>query len=195
MKGILTKWINHTNIGDRLHDEEEWSREVETLYVLLSNYHGTDKLVLKASKLEALKLMRSDELVERVAGLRKIVFDDPTVQKIPKMQEVPQLLDEIEEQIAELIARRSVEERLERVVAEKMQERHEDYVKEIKIQVLKETTGPENAQTLKKLAVLEKMNTISLKRSAFDVLRPQTVEEIKGQESAMQALLARLATP
>ncbi|HUS89241.1 MAG TPA: hypothetical protein VMW91_07735, partial [Desulfosporosinus sp.] len=113
MKGILTKWLNNTNLGDRLHDEEEWSREVETLYVLLSNYHGTDKLVLKASKLEALKLMRSDELVERVAGLRKIVSDDPTVQKIPKMQDVPQLLDEIEEQIAELIARRSVEERLE----------------------------------------------------------------------------------
>jgi len=86
-------------------------------------------------------------------------------------------------------------ERLERVVAEKMQEWHEDYVKEMKIQVLQETSGPENAQTLKKLAVLEKMKTISLKRSAFDVLRPQTVEEIKGQEIAMQALLAKLATP
>jgi len=135
MKGILTKWLNHPNSNDRLYDEEEWSREVETLYVLLSNYYGTDKLVLKASKLDALKLMRSDQLAERVAGLCKIVADDPTVRKIPKMQEVPQLLDEIEEQIAELIARRSVEERLERVVAEKMQERHEEYVKEIKIKV------------------------------------------------------------
>lgn len=71
MKGILTKWLNQTNLGDRLQDEEEWIREVEALYVLLSNYYGTDKLVLKASRLEALKLMRSDELVERVAGLRK----------------------------------------------------------------------------------------------------------------------------
>ncbi|ODA40144.1 Lon family ATP-dependent protease [Desulfosporosinus sp. BG] len=195
MKGLLTKWLDHTNLSDRLQDEEEWRREVDALYVLLSNYHGTDKLVLKASRLEALKLMRSDVLVERVAGLRKIVSDDPTVQKIPKLQEVPKLLDEIEEQIAELIARRSVEERLERVVSEKMQERHEDYVKEIKIQVLQETTGPENAQTLKRLAILEKMNTVSLKRSAFDVLRPQTVEEIVGQESAVRALLAKLATP
>ena len=116
MKGLLTKWLDHTNLSDRLQDEEEWRREVDALYVLLSNYHGTDKLILKASKLEALKLMRSDELVERVAGLRKIVSDDPTEQKIPKLHEVPQLLDEIEEQIAELIARRSVEERLERVV-------------------------------------------------------------------------------
>ncbi|MDR3540777.1 MAG: Lon family ATP-dependent protease [Desulfosporosinus sp.] len=195
MKGLLTKWLDHMNVSDRLQDEEEWRREVDALYVLLSNYHGTDKLVLKASRLEALKLMRSDELVERVAGLRKIVSDDPTVQQVPKLQEIPQLLDEIEEQIAELIARRSVEERLERVVSEKMQERHEDYVKEIKLQVLQETSGPENAQTLKKLAILEKMNTVSLKCSAFDVLRPQAVEEIVGQESAVQALLAKLATP
>ncbi|MCO1601450.1 Lon family ATP-dependent protease [Desulfosporosinus nitroreducens] len=195
MKGILTKWLNQTNLGDRLQDEEEWIREVEALYVLLSNYYGTDKLVLKASRLEALKLMRSDELVERVAGLRKIVSDDPTAQQIPKMQEIPQILDEIEEQIADLIARRAVEDRLERVVSEKMQERHQDYVKEIKMNVLKETAGPENAQTLKKLAILEKMNTVSLKRSAFDVLRPQTVEEIVGQESSVQALLAKLATP
>jgi len=195
MKGILAKWLNQTNFGDRLQDEEEWSREVEALFVLLSNYYGTDKLVLKASRLEALKLMRSDELVERVAGLRKIVSDDPTDQKIPRRQEIPQILDEIEEQIADLIARRTVEERLERVVSEKMQERHEDYVKDIKMHVLQETAGPENAQTLKKFAILEKMNTISLKRSAFDVLRPQTVEEIVGQESAVQALLAKLATP
>ncbi|SPF32463.1 ATP-dependent protease, Lon family [Candidatus Desulfosporosinus infrequens] len=195
MKGLLTKWLDHMNLSDRLQDEEEWRREVDALYVLLANYHGTDKLVLKASRLEALTLMRSDELVERVAGLRKIVSDDPTVQQIPKLQEIPQLLDEIEEQIAELIARRSVEERLDRVVTEKMQERHEDYVKEIKIQVLQETSGPENAQTLKKLAILEKMNTVSLKRSASDVLRPQTVAEIVGQEGAVQALLAKLATP
>lgn len=195
MKGILTKWLNHKNLGERLQDEEEWSREVESLYVLLSNYYGTDKLVLKASRLEALTLMRSDQLVERVAGLRKIVADDTIDQKIPKLQEIPQILEEIEEQIADLIARRAVEERLDRVVSEKIQERHEDYVKEIKMHVLKETAGPENAQTLKKLAILEKMNTISLKRSAVDVLRPQTVEEIVGQESAVQALLAKLATP
>lgn len=195
MKGILTKWLNHKDLSERLPDEEEWSREVEALYVLLSNYYGTDKLVLKASRLEALKLMRSNELVERVTGLRKILSDDPTDQTIPNKAEIPQVLDEIEEQIADLIARRSVEERLERVVTEKIQDRHEDYVKEIKMHVLQESSGPENAQTLKKLAVLEKMNTVSLKSSASDVLRPQTVEEIVGQESALQALLAKLATP
>lgn len=198
MKGILTKWLSQGNLNDRLQDEEAWHREVENLYILLANYYGTDKLVLKAGKLDALRLMRSEVLVERVVGLRKIVTDDPIVpeqQEMPKLQEMPQILDEIEDKIAELIARRSVEERLERVVSEKMQKRHEDYVQEMKMQVLREVAGPENAQTLKKLAVLEKMKTVSLKCSALERLRPQTVAEIKGQETAVQALLAKLATP
>src|SRR4051812_40439244 len=117
MKGLLTKLLDSTDFCEQLQGEEEWRREIDVLYGLLSNYHGTDKLILKASRLEALKLMRSDHIVERVAGLKKIVSDDPTFQRIPELQEIPQILDEIEEQIAELIAKRSVKERLERVVA------------------------------------------------------------------------------
>ncbi|MHB1404308.1 MAG: Lon family ATP-dependent protease [Desulfitobacteriaceae bacterium] len=195
MKGLLTKWLQHNTWSERLDDEEQWQREVDALYGLLANYYGSDKLVLKASKLEALSLMRSDSLPERVAGLQKLISDDPTVKPTPRKQEIPALLDEIEEKIADLLARRSVEDRLEKAVADKMQERHEDYVKDIKMQVLKETSSPENAQTLKKLAVLEVMNQTKLGSQAADILRPQAVEEIIGQESAVKALLAKLATP
>ncbi|GAB6172729.1 Lon family ATP-dependent protease [Paradesulfitobacterium aromaticivorans] len=195
MKGLLTKWLQHNTWSERLDDEEQWQREVDALYGLLANYYGSDKLVLKASKLEALSLMRSDSLPERVAGLQKLISDDPTVKPTPRKQEIPALLDEIEEEIADLLARRSVEDRLEKAVADKMQERHEDYVKDIKMQVLKETSSPENAQTLKKLAMLEVMNQTKLGSQAADILRPQAVEEIIGQESAVRALLAKLATP
>ncbi len=195
MKGLLTKWLHQTNLSERLQDQEQWRLDVDSLYVLLANFYGTDKLVLKASKLNALNLMRSEKLVERVLGLKKIIADDPMGHEMPMLEEIPELLNQIEERIAEVIARRSVEERLEKVVAEKMQERHEDYLKEIKLQVLKEGTGPENAQTLKKLAQLEIMNQNKLACSVTEVLRPQSVDEIIGQENAMQTLLSKLATP
>ncbi|MHB1653230.1 MAG: Lon family ATP-dependent protease [Desulfitobacteriaceae bacterium] len=195
MKGLLTKWLQHNNSAVRLSDNEEWQREVDSLYSLLSNFYGADKLVLKASKLEALGLMRSDNLAERVAGLEKIISDDPTLHQLPTLEEIPKLLDEIEDQIADLIARRSVEERLDKQIADKMQERHSDYVQEIKMQVIKNTSGPENAQTLKKLAFLEKMNITKLASSAAEILRPKTIAEVIGQESAVQSLLAKLATP
>ncbi len=195
MKGLLSKWLHHHDSTERLADEEQWQREVDALYSLLTSFYGADKLVLKASKLEALSLMRSETLTERVAGLEKIIRDDPTAYPLPSLAEVPEALDKIEGEIADLIARRSVEERLDKQIADKMQERHEDYVQEIKMQIIKDSSGPENAQTLKKLAFLEKMKLTKLASPAAEVLRPQTVEEIIGQESAVQSLLAKLATP
>ncbi|MDD2422232.1 MAG: Lon family ATP-dependent protease, partial [Heliobacteriaceae bacterium] len=161
----------------------------------LSDVYGADKLVLKASKLQVLPLMRSQSLEEKVWALQKLVSHDPTVQELPNRKDIPGILDEVEEDIADIIARRSVEDKLEKLIAEKMQQRHEEYVKEIKMQVLKENAGLENAQTLKRLAFLEKMNTVNLCRSAMEVLRPQTLAEVVGQEPAVRALVARLASP
>lgn len=75
-----------------------------------------------------------------------------------------------------------------------MQERHEEYIKDIRRQVLKENNGPENAQTLKKLAILEKMARGNLSRTALEALRPQRLNEIVGQEKAIQAVLAKLVS-
>lgn len=201
MKGLLSKWLNQDteknyNINNSTVDSnDKLHHEVDALYSLLAGFYGSDKLVLKATRLEALSLLRSNNIQERTAGLKKIVLDDPTEQPLPSLEEIPQLLMDIEDHIANLIARRSVEERLDKAVAEKMQEKHEDYVKEIKSQVLKENASPDNAQTLKKLANLEKMNQVRLGNSVADVLRPQRVEEVIGQEVPMQSLLAKLATP
>jgi len=76
-----------------------------------------------------------------------------------------------------------------------MQQRHEEYVKEVKMQIIRETAGPENAQTLKKLAMLEKLEQKKLSRSAIEALRPDSFAEIVGQERAIKSLMAKLASP
>ncbi|MDR3288865.1 MAG: Lon family ATP-dependent protease [Peptococcaceae bacterium] len=195
MKGLLTKWIKTNNYSERLPDEALYRKEVEALYLLLTNFYGTDKLVLKASKLDALSMMRSDSLGEQTAALLKIVTDDPTPRAIPSLEEIPELLNEAEEKIADLIVRRSVEDRLDRQINEKMQKRHMEYFQEIRMQVLKENAGPENAQTLKKLGLLEKMKQVHLSKPMTEVLRPVLPEEIIGQNAGLQSLLTKLATP
>ncbi|HVJ49139.1 Lon family ATP-dependent protease [Desulfitobacterium sp.] len=194
MKGFLAKWLKEDKTQDAKTSGEQLKLEIDAYYHLLSNIHGSDKLVLKAVRLDALSLMRSENQLDRIKALQKIVFEDPTDPPISSPEKLPQILAEIEEQLVELQARRMVEEKLDKAVAEKIQEHHEDYVKEIKNQVLRDSTGPDNAQTFKKLAQIEKMNTIKLANSVTEVLRPQTVEEIIGQENAFQSLLAKLAT-
>ncbi|MFZ5649735.1 MAG: Lon family ATP-dependent protease [Bacillota bacterium] len=171
------------------------TKQVNALYGLVSNLYGPDKLVLRAGKLNALQLMRSDAIEERVLALQRLVFEDPTLDTVPGREMIPGILQELEDEIADTIARRTVEEDIERRVNEKLQSRHEDYVRDIRMQVIKENTGSENAQTLKKLALLEKLEHRKLSRSAMDMLRPASFEEIIGQERAIKALLAKLVSP
>ncbi|WP_406677518.1 Lon family ATP-dependent protease [Moorella sp. ACPs] len=176
-------------------DRHMLDRQVAALYGVLCDIYGTEKVVLRASKLEALDLIRSDDLAARVLALEKLIYEDPTINDLPAEEEIPRILTALQEEIADFIARRTVEEKLEQRVAERLQERHEEYLQEVRRQVLKENNGPENAQTLKKLAILEKMSQITLSRTALEALRPRRLEEIVGQEQAVQSILAKLASP
>jgi len=196
MKLFLEKFIgNPRSDAGKLREQDQLKRQVNALYGLLAGLYGSDKLVLRAGKLEALKQMRSERLEERVLALQKLVFEDPTCETLPVPEEIPGILEELEDEIADTIARKTVEDQLERKVTEKLQQRHEEYVREIKTQVLKENTGPENAQTLKKLAMLEKLDQKKLVTSAMDYLRPASFGEIVGQDLAIKALLSKMASP
>lgn len=170
-------------------------KQVAAFYDILCDIYGPERVVLKANKLEALELIRSRILAERVLGLQKLVLEDPTLDRVPDEQEIPEVLAELEAAVADVVAYRALEDRLERLIAEKMQEKHEEYFREVKMQVLKEVGGVENAQTLKKLAQLEVMDTVQLSRSATEVLRPSSLEDIVGQQQAVTALVSKLISP
>ncbi|MEL7566879.1 MAG: Lon family ATP-dependent protease [Dehalobacterium sp.] len=195
MKGFLDKFISQKQQFDVNNISEDLEHQVAALYSLVSDIFGSDRMVIKATKLEALPLIRSENIAERVLGLQKIVLKDPTLEAVPNYEDIPAIIEEIEKELADYIARRSVEDKMEKMIADRMQERHEEYVKEIKMQIIKENSGSENAQTLKKLAVLEKMEHTKLARSAMEVLRPQQLAEVVGQEKALKALIAKIACP
>ncbi len=195
MKAFLDKIKAKNEPGMRFKEHDQLQRQVNSLFNILSDIYGPGKVVLRAGKLNVLQLLRSDYLPERVLALQKIVFGNPTLDTVPDFEDLPGILDEIEEEIADIIARRTVEDELEKKINERLQQRHEDYVQEIKMQIIKESAGPENAQTLKKLAILEKLEQRNLVRSALDVLRPDSIEQIVGQERPVRALLSKLASP
>lgn len=199
MKDILEKLI-HPAGGEEpapasLPAEERMRRQVAALFQLLVTLHGPERLVLKASKLEAIPLMRSDSLEDHVLALLRIVQEDPTAAPPASPEDVVETINALEDELSDRVARRSVEEQIEKKVQDRMQQRHEEYVKEIKQQVLKEDAGPETAQSLRKLEELERLDQVKLALSATQVLRPASLTEVVGQEQAVRALLAKLASP
>ncbi len=196
MKNFFNKFIPRRPLPNKTRADEQLKRQITALYEMYSGIFGPDKVVLKAVKLDALSLMNSERVGERVLALQKLVFEDPTIEKIPTLQEIPKILIDIEEEVADLMARRSLEDRLEKKINDKMEERHQEYVREIKMQVLKEEeNNVENPQTLKKYAMLEVLEQKKLTKSAMEMTRPGTLDEIIGQERAVEALRSKLASP
>lgn len=175
---------------------EPIDHDIDALYDILVDIEGPDRLVLKASKLEALTLIRSNNRNQRILGLQKIVYENPTLDKLPKDDEIPTLLKEMMDYLANIMARRSFEDELEKRISAKMEENHQDYIFDIKKQILKEESSlKESSQSLAKLKQLEDKNKIHLTKSIMELLRPENLSEIIGQERAIKALKAKLSSP
>jgi ATP-dependent Lon protease len=175
--------------------EDELSRYVGALYEMLSTVLGQDKIVLRAGKVNALKMMRSHHLPDRLCALQRLVFEDPTLERATTRAQQRRVIAEIEEAMADLIAQRHAEDAIERRVNEKMAERHQEYLKDLKLEALRETGGPETPASQAKLEELEALSARTLAASALQQLRPQSLREIVGQEAAVKALLAKVSSP
>lgn len=162
---------------------------------MLSSLLGQDKVVLRAGKVNALKLMRSQNLPDRLCGLQRLVFEDPTMERVTTRAQQRKALAEIEEAMADVIAQRHAEDTIERRVNEKMAERHQEYVKDLKLEALRETSGPETPASQAKLEELQALSQRHLAASALQQLRPQSLRDVVGQEGAIRALLAKISSP
>lgn len=190
--------ISATKVENSLEEivVELIDHDIDALYDILVDIEGADRLVLKASKLEALTLIRSNNRNQRILGLQKIVYENPTLDKLPKDDEIPTLLKEMMDYLANIMARRSFEDELEKRISAKMEENHQDYIFDIKKQILKEESSlKESSQSLAKLKQLEDKNKIHLTKSIMELLRPENLSEIIGQERAIKALKAKLSSP
>ena len=188
--------LQQPNISTDKTQQQSLNHDIEALYSLLIDIEGADHLVLKASKFNALAFIRSNDLHQRILGLQKIIYEDPSINDLPPTNELPQLLKEMTNYLANIIARRSLDEEFDKLVNAKMEENHQEYIADIKKQLIAEETSLKNSsQALAKLQELEAKDKVHLTKSILDLLRPQDLTEIVGQERAIQALLAKLSSP
>ena len=170
-------------------------REIDALYQALIDLIGTDSLVIQAGRMNAMNLLRSSGRCERVLALQRILDEDPLLHPAPREEDLPEVLQRLTERIAEKRARKDIEDRIEKKVNEKLEQEHQDYVDDIRKQVIKEekpdAESPQDAEQRKKL---EQLDSIHLTQSVMELLRPRDFSEIVGQERAVKSLLAKLSS-
>jgi ATP-dependent Lon protease len=184
-----------TRLRRRFGVEDELSRYVSALYDMLASVLGQDKVVLRAGKVNALRMLRSQNLPDRLCALQRLVFEDPTLERATTRAQQRKAIAEVEEAMADVIAQRNAEDSIERRVNEKMAQRHQEYLKDLKLEALRESGGPETPGSQAKLEELDALSRRSLAASALQKLRPQALRDIVGQEAAIKALLAKISSP
>jgi ATP-dependent Lon protease len=76
-----------------------------------------------------------------------------------------------------------------------MAERHHEYLKDLKLEAIREDSGPETPATQRKLEELDQLSGRSLSVSALQLLRPSALEDVVGQEAAIHSLLTKISSP
>ena len=179
-----------------LSSEARIDAEIAVIFRMLADSMGTERLVIQAGKMNAMALMRSENRRERVLALMRILEEDPLLSPPPSEAELPEIISRMTEQLAGILARRDLEDRIERKVSEKLEKDHEEYVDDIRRQVIsEESPGTESPHDKKKREDLEALESIRLTQSVMELLRPQNFDEIVGQERAVRSLMAKLSSP
>ena len=184
------------NVAIQPRTETDIDREISALYSVVVDVIGSDRLVLQAGKMDALRYLRSPDPSERVLALRRILEENPTLWPPPSKDELPAEIVRLSEMMADIVARRQIEDKIDRKVSEKMEHDHQEYVKDIRLQILKdEKPSLETPHDAKKREQIEKLEEVELTQSVMELLRPKSLEEIIGQERAVKSLRAKLASP
>ncbi|TDT71485.1 ATP-dependent Lon protease [Hypnocyclicus thermotrophus] len=171
-------------------------KKIDVLYGLLANVYGAKNMVEIAKTKGVLEELKSLDVKERAYALLVITANNNThTDIIVTEKELDKALEVLEERAAEIISLKSIEKEITLKVNKLMEEKHKEYLREMKKKIISEEIGPESEFSKNKLKEIEELESKKKLKTVMETLRPQKLSEIVGQEKAIQALLTKLATP
>ncbi len=198
MGGLFDKLssLKNLKVFNGIEQDNMQQKQISVLYGLLGNIYGIKKLVQVAGEKGVLEdLQDTDPKKKAYALLVVLSTENETVMPINTDKELKEAIDKLEDKTAEMISLKTIEAEINKKVNILMEERHKDYIKELKKKIIAEESGPENEFTERKYKELEKLDKKRELKTIMETLRPKTLDEIVGQEKAIKALLTKIGTP
>ncbi len=169
--------------------------QVNVIYEVLKNVLDDGAVRARTVRHKVQKHMKSKNTNERVYALNKIASDGKGLKTVPEEKDIPKALEDTYKWISEELARRYIQNQIEGQVEQALLERQEKYVDEMRLSIIKKQKGPENAKTLKKYAQLEVLGSRKTTKNLMGFLRPQSFEEVVGQDRAIKSLISKISSP
>ncbi|MTK12974.1 MAG: ATP-dependent protease, Lon family [Clostridiaceae bacterium] len=169
--------------------------QVNVLYDILNKVIDEGTVRARVVKYKLQNYIKSKDIFKRIYALNKIVSDGKGLNSIPDESNIYEALEDTNIWISEALAKNYVKNKIENEVEKNLMEKQDKYMDEVRLSIIKKQKGPENAKTLKKYAQLEVLDSKKLSKSIQGILRPEAFSEIVGQETAIKAILSKIASP
>lgn len=169
--------------------------QINVLYEMVKKMLNEKIIRKRTIKYKLQDYINSDDVYKRLYALNKIVTDGKGVEIVPDHKDAFDILEDTNKHIAETLAKRYIQNNIEKQVEKNLIEKQNKYMDEIRLGIIKNQKGSENSSTLKKYNRLEMLDKKKLTKSIQSLLRPEEFPEIVGQEIAIKSLLSKVASP
>ena len=182
-------------LQDILNQDLSIDGQVSALFGILENVLDRGAVRARTVKYKLQKYISSENICERVYALNMIASDGEGIKTVPSADEVEDVLQETINYIVDCIAKRYVQGQIEAKVEKAIVEKQEKYVDEVRLSILKKQKGSENRKTKKKYDDLVELDSRKTTKNIMSLLRPESLDEVIGQERAVKSLLSKLSSP
>lgn len=183
---------------------EDPGEKINAIIRLVASLYGPEKFVLQARKMGLLsKIRASASPSERLLAAKCIVFNDSSPCKLPSEKEFGEVISAIEDALVDLITQHTIGNEIQARINKRLEERREEYIDEMRRDVLRnyeiESTvrriaNTETSSARQKMEELEALEEKGLPNTALSVVRPNSLDEVVGQNNAINSLRAKIGT-
>ncbi|MDV4150805.1 Lon family ATP-dependent protease [Clostridium sp. AL.422] len=189
------KTYDETNIESLLDSELSLDAQANVINQILNNVLDEGAVRARIVRFKLQKYINSTNICERIYALNVIASDGKGEKVVPSQDELRGVLEDTIYYISENIARKYVQNKIETKVEKALQERQDKFMDDIKLSIIRKQKGPESSKTSKKLERLEELDAKKINKNVMSLLRPETFEEIVGQERAIKSLISKMSSP
>ncbi len=189
------KTYDETNIESLLDSELSLDAQVNVIKQILNNVLDEGAVRARTVRFKLQKYINSTNICERIYALNVIASDGKGIKVVPNEDELRGVLEDTIYYISENIARKYVQNKVESQVEKALQERQDKFMDDIKLSIIRKQKGPESSKTTKKLERLEELDSKKINKNIMSLLRPESFQEIVGQERAIKSLISKMSSP
>ncbi|NFN95446.1 ATP-dependent protease, Lon family [Clostridium botulinum] len=168
--------------------------QIDALFNVTKNILDKGAFRSRVVRFKLDKYVKSQDNCDRVFAL-KTILSEGEKKGIPKEEDLEQEVKIIIELIVNEIAKKYVQNKIEMKVEQAIMEKQEKYIDEVRLSVIKKQKGVENNNTMSKLNNLVSLDEKVTSKNIMSFLRPDSFDEVVGQERAIKSLISKLSSP